>query len=187
MKHVTFSADHRWTAQVVKHVSNLGNQHSSGPMIILLVLCACPSYGHIVGTVCLPLTTLFSLVDHINNGLAAVLGKRVIVDLIPNQTSRNHTWFTKSQKKEDKYANYYIWSDTKPNNWVSRNSGMLVLLTHSFFPSAFHLYFPHLYCALTCIQSTFLTCIFFSFFYQSCQVMAFLSPIMGMGGISILM
>ncbi|XP_076441951.1 amino acid transporter heavy chain SLC3A1-like [Babylonia areolata] len=48
-------------------------------------------------------------------------GKRVIMDLIPNQTSRNHTWFMKSQKEEGKYASYYVWADPKagrePNAW----------------------------------------------------------------------
>lgn len=39
-------------------------------------------------------------------------GKQVIIDLIPNQTGRNHTWFKQSQKKKDKYTDYYIWSDT---------------------------------------------------------------------------
>ena len=45
-------------------------------------------------------------------------GKRVIMDLIPNQTSRNHTWFMRSQKKEGKYTNYYVWAN-QTNNWVS--------------------------------------------------------------------
>lgn len=44
-------------------------------------------------------------------------GKRVIVDLIPNQTSKSHEWFQKSRKGEDKYASYYVWADS-PNNWV---------------------------------------------------------------------
>ncbi|KAL8590338.1 hypothetical protein ACOMHN_006454 [Nucella lapillus] len=41
-------------------------------------------------------------------------GQQVIIDLIPNQTSRNHTWFVQSRKKADKYVNYYVWSDTNP-------------------------------------------------------------------------
>ncbi|KAL8589851.1 hypothetical protein ACOMHN_020854 [Nucella lapillus] len=48
-------------------------------------------------------------------------GKRIIMDLIPNQTSRNHTWFTRSQKRHGKYADYYVWADRvaglSPNNW----------------------------------------------------------------------
>ena len=40
------------------------------------------------------------------------------MDMIPNQTSKEHVWFVKSKKKEGKYANYYIWADA-PNNWVS--------------------------------------------------------------------
>ncbi|XP_076463436.1 amino acid transporter heavy chain SLC3A1-like [Babylonia areolata] len=41
-------------------------------------------------------------------------GKQVIIDLIPNQTSRNHTWFMESKKEADKYIDYYVWSDTNP-------------------------------------------------------------------------
>ena len=50
---------------------------------------------------------------------------RLIMDFIPNHTGRGSPWFEKSQKKEGKYKDYYIWApcDTKkntyPNNWVS--------------------------------------------------------------------
>lgn len=49
---------------------------------------------------------------------------RLVIDFIPNHTSMNHTWFMKSQKKEDKYADYYIWkpcttSGPRPTNWLS--------------------------------------------------------------------
>jgi len=47
--------------------------------------------------------------------------RRVIMDLIPNQTSRNHTWFMKSQISEGKYIDYYIWS--KSNNGWKREDG----------------------------------------------------------------
>ena len=46
-----------------------------------------------------------------------LLSVRLVIDFIPNHTSRNHTWFMKSQQKEDPYTNYYIWapcSETDP-------------------------------------------------------------------------
>ena len=52
-------------------------------------------------------------------GCCVWTGRRLVLDLVPNQTSRNHTWFKSSQKKEDKYAAYYVWSDTNPG-WVSQ-------------------------------------------------------------------
>ena len=44
-------------------------------------------------------------------------GRRVIVDLIPNQTSKSHAWFIKSRQRVGKYTDYYIWRDNE-NNWV---------------------------------------------------------------------
>ena len=47
------------------------------------------------------------------------------MDFIPNHTGRGSPWFEKSQKKEGKYKDYYIWApcdpkkNTYPNNWVS--------------------------------------------------------------------
>jgi glycosidase len=48
---------------------------------------------------------------------------RLVLDFIPNHTSKNHTWFMKSRNKEDKYGDYYVWSrcdsgGSKPTNWV---------------------------------------------------------------------
>lgn len=52
-------------------------------------------------------------------------GKRVIVDLIPNQTSRNHTWFKESsQKKDGKYSDYYIWADSS-NGWTRKDGSSM--------------------------------------------------------------
>jgi len=54
-------------------------------------------------------------------------GKKVILDLIPNQTSKKHEWFQKSQAGDSMYKDYYIWkkagdgngtgTDGPPNNW----------------------------------------------------------------------
>ena len=44
------------------------------------------------------------------------------MDFIPNHTSDKHLWFQRSQAREEKYQDYYIWVDcdgiTPPNNWV---------------------------------------------------------------------
>jgi len=53
---------------------------------------------------------------------------KLILDFIPNHTSRNHSWFMSSAKNELGYANFYIWhpglkaddgTSLPPNNWVS--------------------------------------------------------------------
>lgn len=53
----------------------------------------------------------------------------VILDFIPNHTGKKSIWFKKSQKREGKYANYYIWAPCDPatetytNNWMSVKGG----------------------------------------------------------------
>ena len=49
-----------------------------------------------------------------------ILGMKLILDFIPNHTSKNHTWFQKSENKTQGYEDYYIWRD-QPNNWVRKN------------------------------------------------------------------
>lgn len=48
---------------------------------------------------------------------------KVIMDFIPNHSSDEHEWFTKSKAKDGKYADYYVWADgngnNPPNNWKS--------------------------------------------------------------------
>ncbi len=56
------------------------------------------------------------------------LGLKVIMDLVVNHTSDQHSWFIESrQSKENPYRDYYIWKDPKdghePNNWASWFSG----------------------------------------------------------------
>jgi alpha-glucosidase len=59
---------------------------------------------------------------------------KVIIDLVPNHTSDEHSWFRQSrQSKEDTYSDWYIWRDPKghdkqgnpipPNNWVEVITG----------------------------------------------------------------
>ena len=49
-------------------------------------------------------------------------GMRIIIDLVLNHTSNQHSWFIESSKSRDNpFRNYYIWRDGKdgrePNNW----------------------------------------------------------------------
>ncbi|RUS74272.1 hypothetical protein EGW08_017974 [Elysia chlorotica] len=53
-------------------------------------------------------------------------GKKVILDLIPNHTSKKHQWFEKSANKEGDYKDFYVWAEgssaSPPNNWKMANS-----------------------------------------------------------------
>jgi len=48
---------------------------------------------------------------------------KVIMDFIPNHSSKEHPWFAKSVNKESPFTDYYVWADGKangpPNNWRS--------------------------------------------------------------------
>ncbi|XP_021344624.1 neutral and basic amino acid transport protein rBAT-like [Mizuhopecten yessoensis] len=52
---------------------------------------------------------------------------RIILDFIPNHTSKNHTWFQMSRKNDPDYKDYYVWmpctQTDMPNNWMSVNGG----------------------------------------------------------------
>lgn len=53
---------------------------------------------------------------------------RLVMDLVVNHTSDEHSWFAESRKSKDNpYRDYYIWRDGKdgkePNNWGSCFSG----------------------------------------------------------------
>ena len=60
----------------------------------------------------------------------------LIMDFIPNHTSRQSKWFIWSEDKEGNYSDYYIWAPCDPsqgiypNNWVSQDiSKQLKFLT----------------------------------------------------------
>lgn len=46
----------------------------------------------------------------------------IMLDMVFNHTSTEHEWFKRALNKEEKYMNYYIFSD-KPTNWVSKFGG----------------------------------------------------------------
>ena len=61
------------------------------------------------------------------------LGLKVLLDLVINHTSDEHSWFIESCKgKDNPYSDYYIWRDplgaekkrTPPNNWFSQFEGL---------------------------------------------------------------
>jgi oligo-1,6-glucosidase len=57
------------------------------------------------------------------------IGIRIILDLVVNHTSDQHSWFLESKiSKNNPYSDYYIWKDPKPdgsapNNWGSTFGG----------------------------------------------------------------
>lgn len=52
------------------------------------------------------------------------LNIKIILDLVINHTSDQHEWFVKSKKnKENKYADFYIWKDPKPDGSAPTNWG----------------------------------------------------------------
>ena len=56
------------------------------------------------------------------------LGLKIVMDLVVNHTSDEHSWFVESRKSVDNpYRDYYIWKEPKdghePNNWESWFSG----------------------------------------------------------------
>ncbi len=47
-------------------------------------------------------------------------GMKVILDLVLNHTSDQHSWFLESKSSRDNpKADWYVWADTPPNNWQS--------------------------------------------------------------------
>lgn len=48
------------------------------------------------------------------------LGIKVIVDIVLNHTSSEHTWFKEARSsKDNEKRDFYIWKKDKPNNWES--------------------------------------------------------------------
>eukprot|EP00096_Caligus_rogercresseyi_P009388 TRINITY_DN3180_c0_g1_i1.p1 TRINITY_DN3180_c0_g1~~TRINITY_DN3180_c0_g1_i1.p1 ORF type:complete len:642 (+),score=181.57 TRINITY_DN3180_c0_g1_i1:259-2184(+) len=50
-------------------------------------------------------------------------GLKLIMDFIPNHSSKQHPWFTQSVAREGDFADYYVWrsgdASSPPNNWKS--------------------------------------------------------------------
>lgn len=61
------------------------------------------------------------------------MGLKVILDFVPNHTSDQNDWFTRSANRERGYENFYVWHDGQPttpearpsvpNNWLSAYGG----------------------------------------------------------------
>lgn len=73
-------------------------------------------------------------------------GIRIVMDLVVNHTSDEHSWFIESRKNKDNdYRDYYIWRDGQPNDMLPNE------LTSIFSGSAWELdkqtnqYYLHLY------------------------------------------
>lgn len=60
---------------------------------------------------------------------AEKLGIKIVLDFVPNHSSKEHEWFVKSENSEEPYTDYYMWHNgipnpeggrpLPPNNWVS--------------------------------------------------------------------
>ncbi|NPC91726.1 alpha-glucosidase [Bacillus sp. WMMC1349] len=67
---------------------------------------------------------MFQLIDEVHKR-----GMKIIMDLVVNHTSDEHSWFVESRKSKDSpYRDYYFWKDpqpdgSEPNNWGSIFSG----------------------------------------------------------------
>jgi len=44
-------------------------------------------------------------------------GVKVVLEIDPNHSSKEHPFFKSSQNKEVAYANYYVWAASQPNDW----------------------------------------------------------------------
>jgi len=68
---------------------------------------------------------MFGTLDDFKNLLAGMKdrGLKLILDFVPNHSSDQHEWFTRSVEREDPYTDFYVWKKGKdggpPNNWRS--------------------------------------------------------------------
>lgn len=53
---------------------------------------------------------------------AEKLGLKIMMDMVLNHCSTEHEWFKRALKGEQKYKNYFIWSD-EPTTWESKFGG----------------------------------------------------------------
>ena len=79
---------------------------------------------------------------------AHALGMRVIIDIVPNHTSDQHSWFQAALADPDsEYRDYYIWQDppadgSLPNNWVGYFGGPTWTLDETSGQYYLHLFLP---------------------------------------------
>jgi alpha-glucosidase len=75
-------------------------------------------------------------------------GIRIILDLVVNHTSDQHSWFQESRKSRDNpFRSWYIWRDVKPdgaapNNWASNFGGSGWQFDPGTGQSYFHMFCP---------------------------------------------
>uniref|UniRef100_A0A1B6CRX6 alpha-glucosidase n=1 Tax=Clastoptera arizonana TaxID=38151 RepID=A0A1B6CRX6_9HEMI len=77
---------------------------------------------------------MFGTIDDLKALIAAIQarGIKILLDFVPNHTSDQHAWFTKSINKEENYTDFYVWANSSgtdpsnpipPNNWQSNFTG----------------------------------------------------------------
>ena len=70
--------------------------------------------------------------------LLFVSGIKLMLELIPNHTSKKSKWFEESRKggRDNNYKDYYVWANGRhlpndtilpPNNWVSKSKTITYL------------------------------------------------------------
>ena len=81
-------------------------------------------------------------------------GIKVVIEIIPNHTSRKHSWFRKSRlakqqvkfkgyalEEVEMFADYYVWNEGKngedgskvaPNNWVGSSNWLQFMESEGF-------------------------------------------------------
>ena len=82
---------------------------------------------------------------------ARELGIKIVMDFVPNHSSDQHEWFTKSVAQIEPYTDYYIWKDPSgfdqdgtplpPNNWVRQRT---LSYAHAFLRARYSTHTPFL-------------------------------------------
>ncbi|EMF7364339.1 alpha-glucosidase [Vibrio vulnificus] len=71
---------------------------------------------------------------------------RVVMDLVVNHTSDEHSWFVEARKSKDNpYRDYYIWRDAKPDGSVPDDQGSIFGGSAWQWDEATHQYYFHLF------------------------------------------
>lgn len=82
-------------------------------------------FGYDVSDYC-QIDPVFGTIDDVDQLLEQAHARdiKVLFDMVLNHTSDLHPWFVESRSSRDNdKADYYIWSDTIPNNWMAAFGG----------------------------------------------------------------